>query len=201
SLLGFGNGDFRSVQARIFFRHLVQVDLQSGCQFSDGNRYTARTEVVTFFDQKADLSSAEKSLQFTLGRRISFLYLCAAGLDGLCGVYLGGTGSSAAAVTAGTSAQQDDDIARIGIFTDNSVSWRRSENCSDLHTFCHIVWMINFFYISGSQTDLVSVGAVSVSRLAYQFLLRKFSFQGFALRTGRVCRTGHTHCLVHISTS
>ena len=38
-------------------------------------------------------------------------------------MHLGGTGCAAAAVTSGTSAQQDDDIAGIGVLTDDVAVW------------------------------------------------------------------------------
>ena len=41
------------------------------------------------------------------------------------------------------------------------LSGSRTHNRADLHTLCHIVGMINLFYIAGSQTDLVAVGSCS----------------------------------------
>ena len=113
TLLGFGDRQFRAVQAGILLRYLVQINGQTVCQLADGNGYTAGTKVVTFLDQLAYFRSAEQSLQFTLGRCITLLHLSTAHLDGLLGMYLGRSGSTAASVTAGTTAQQDDDIARI----------------------------------------------------------------------------------------
>ena len=59
SLLGLGNGNLRSVQSRIFLRHLVKVNLKSCCQLADGHRYTAGAEVVALLDQAAYLRTAE----------------------------------------------------------------------------------------------------------------------------------------------
>ena len=83
---------------------------------------TARSEVITFLNEPADFFSAEHSLDLTLSRSISFLHLCAARLDGLFGVYLRGTGRSAASVPSGPSAKQDNDITRIGRLTDDCTS-------------------------------------------------------------------------------
>ena len=44
--------------------------------------------------------------------------LCAAGMDGLCGMCLGRTGCTAAAVTSGSTTHEDNNIARIGGLTD-----------------------------------------------------------------------------------
>ena len=73
------------------------------------------------------------------------------------------------AVTSGTSAKQDDDISRIR-------SLHGSPHCLGAAPItapisirlCNIIRMIDFFYIAGSQTDLVSVGAVAVSCAADQ---------------------------------
>ena len=116
-------------------------------------------------------------------------------------MYLGGTGCTADTVTAGTSSKKDDDISRVGIFTDNRTSRSSTHNRTDLHTFCNVVRMIDFFYSTGCKTDLVSVGAVTVSCAADKFLLRKFTLQSFFYGYSRISRTGYTHCLIYIGTS
>ena len=84
---------------------------------------------------------------------------------------LGGSGCAAAAVASGPAAEQDDDVARIGILTDHGASRSRAQHSADLHTFRHIIRMIDLFYKTCRKTDLVAVGTVSVSRLAHQLLL------------------------------
>ena len=116
-------------------------------------------------------------------------------------MYLGRTCCTTDTVTAGTSSQKDDDISRIGVFTDNGTSRSCTHNGTDLHTFCNVVRMIDFFDIAGSQTDLVTIRAVAVSCTSDQFLLRKFTFEGFFYRYSRISSTCHTHCLIYISTS
>ena len=201
TLLGLGDCDLGSVQTGVFFRYFIQIDLQTRCQFTDSYGYTAGTEVVTFLDQFTYFFSAEHTLDLTFGRRISFLYFGSAHFDGSFGMYFGRSGSTTDTVTASTSAKQDDDIARIGILSLDCTSWSSAHNRTDLHTFCHIIRMIDFFYITGSQTDLVTIGAVTVCSTTNQFLLRQFSFQCLFNRNGRICGTGHTHCLVYIGTS
>ena len=145
--------------------------------------------------------SSEKSLDLSLCRRITFLHLCTTGINRLCGMCLRRTGCTAAAVTSCSSAEQDDDIARIRSQSLYGTSWGSSHHCTDLHTFCHIVRMIDLLYITGCKADLVTVGTVAVCRSAYQFFLRKFSLHGIFDRNRRVCCSGHTHCLIYISTS
>ena len=118
------------------------------------------------------------------------------------GMYLGGTGCTAAAVTSGTSAEQDDDIARIGSLTDDIFARSSAHNSTDLHTLCHIIGMINLFYITGSQTDLVTVGAVTaVLRLLPASSADSLPCKCLRYRNGRICCTGHTHCLIYIATA
>ena len=116
-------------------------------------------------------------------------------------MYLGGTGSTTDTVTSGTSSKKDDDISRIRILTNNCTSWSSTHNCTDLHTFCNVVRMIDFFYIAGSKTDLVTVGAVAVSCTTNQFLLRKLALQSLFYGNSRICCSCYTHCLIYISTS
>ena len=145
--------------------------------------------------------SAEHSLDLTFCRCITFLHLCAADFDGSLCMYLGRTGCTADTVTACTSAKKDNDISRIGVFTDNRTSRSSTHNCTDLHTFCNVVRMIDFFYSTGCKTDLVSVGAVAVGCAADKFLLRKLTLQSFFYGYSRICCTSYTHSLIYIGTS
>ena len=104
TLLRLGDCQFRAIQSGIFLGYLVQIYGQTVCQLTDGNGDTAGTKVVTFFDQTADFLTTEQSLDLTLGRCITLLYLSTTGLDGSIGMYLGGSGRTAAAVTSSTSA-------------------------------------------------------------------------------------------------
>ncbi len=66
-----------------------------------------------------------------------------------------------------------------GTFSD--YIFRRSccDNCADLHSLCHIAWMIDFIYLSCCQTDLVSVGAVACGRGRHQLSLGQLARSGF----------------------
>ena len=113
TLLGFGNGDLRSVQTCIFFRNLIQIDLQAGCKFSDGDGHAAGAEVIAFLDDPAYFLSAEHPLDLPFGRRVALLHLGTADLDGGFGMDLGGTGRSSDAVPSGPAAEKNDDIAGV----------------------------------------------------------------------------------------
>ena len=143
----------------------------------------------------------EQSLNLPLGGSITLLHLCAAGLNGLLSVYLGGTGSAAAAVASGLAAQQNDQIARIRCLTDDILSGRCAHDRADLHTLRHVVRMINLFYITGSQTNLIAVGAVAVGCAAHQLLLGQLALQGLFYGYGGVSRAGYTHGLIYIGTA
>ena len=103
TFLRLGNSNFCSIQAGIFFRYFIQIDLQSRCQFSDCYRYTACTKVITFFDQFADFFSAEHTLDLTFCRSVTFLYLGTTNFDRSFCMYFGRTGCTTDTVTAGTS--------------------------------------------------------------------------------------------------
>ena len=75
------------------------------------------------------------------------------------------------------SAQQNDNISRIRSLADHVFSRSCTHNSTDLHTFCHIVRMINLFYIAGCQTDLVTIRTITAGSTTHQFFLRKLSFQ------------------------
>ena len=145
--------------------------------------------------------SSEKSLDLSLCRRITLLHLCTTGINRLCGMCLRRTGCTAAAVTSCSSAEQDDDIARTRSQSLYGTSWGSSHHCTNLHTFCYIVRMIDLLYITGCKTNLVTIGAVTVCRSAYQFFLWQFALHRIFYGNRRVCCSGYTHCLVYISTS
>ena len=201
SLLGFGDGKLRAVQTRVLFGYLIQIHPQAVRQLADGNGYAARAEVVALLDQPAHLSTAEQSLDLSFRRRISLLYLCAAGLDARLRVHLGGAGRTAAAVPSGPSAEQNDDIARIRGGTHHVFAGSRSHHRTDFHSLCHIVGMINFLHVSRCKTDLVSVGGIAVRSAAHQLFLGKLSLQSLRHRNRGVRCARHAHGLIHIAAS
>src|SRR5699024_9068658 len=111
--------DLCSIKSCVFFRHFVKIHSQTICQLSNRNGNSACAKVITLLDETADFFSAEHSLNLTLCRRISFLNFRTTGLDGCLCMYFGRTGRTAASVSSCPSAEQNDDIARIGCLTDD----------------------------------------------------------------------------------
>ena len=200
SFLGFRDRQFGSVKTCVFLRHSVQIDLQSRCQFSDRHRHSACAEIVAFADQSGHFRPAEHALELPLRRRISLLNLSAAHFDGRCGMCLGGSGRAADAVASCPSPQQNDHITRSGSLADHICPRSRRHDSADLHTFCHIVRMVDLFDITGGKADLVAVGTIAVRSFPDQLLLGKFASQCFRHGCSRVGSTSHTHRLIHIGT-
>ena len=61
--------------------------------------------------------------------------------------------------------------------------------------------MVHFIYLTGSQTDLVTVGAVTCSCSGNDLLLWQFARDGFAEWGQRISSTGYAHCLIYIGTT
>ncbi len=114
---------------------------------------------------------------------------------------LRGTSSTAAAITAGTSAYQYNNIISIRYLTDNIHFRGSSNNCTDFHTLGQEALMVNLCYLSGSQADLVAVGAIASSSTQGNLLLRQLALQSLANRTARISSTGYTHGLIYIGTA
>ena len=201
SLLGLGDRDLRSVEARILLRHLVEADPESRRELADRDGHSAGTEVVALLDQMSDLLAAEQSLQLSLCRRIALLDLRAAGLRRILRMLLGGAGRAADTVASSPSAEKNDDIARIGVLTDHSLLRGSRNDRADLHALCDIVRMIDLLDIAGCKTDLVAVGTVAVGSTAAELLLRKLARKCLGLRAGRISSSGHAHRLIDIRSS
>ena len=114
---------------------------------------------------------------------------------------LWGACCTAAAITACTSTQENNNISRIRSLSDNIASRRCCHHRTDFHTFCHIIRMIDFINKTCGQTNLVTIGAVAAGCTCHQFSLRQLAIQSLLHWYSRVCRTCHTHSLVNISTS
>ena len=201
TLLRLGDSQLGAVQTVILLRYGVQIDVQTVCQLADGNGYTACAKVVAAANHAGCLRIAEQTLNLALFRRIALLYLCAAGLQRFGGVALGRTGCTAAAVTTGAAAEQDDNIARIRHFTNDVFNRCCADNCADFHALCDIARMINLMNQAGSQTDLVAVRRITGSGSGAQLALRQLVLQRLAQRNRRIACTGHTHCLIYIAST
>ena len=114
-------------------------------------------------------------------------------------MHLGGTRCAAAAVTPGSAAQQNDDIVWIRVFPDHIFSRRGTHHRTDLHTLRNIIRVVNFFDQPGRQTDLVTIGRITVGCTPHQLFLGQLSLQGIRHRHCGIRRTGHAHRLIDIS--
>ena len=79
--------------------------MQTVSQFADGDRHTARAEVVAALNEAAGILAAEQALQFALNGRVALLHLGTAGFQARQFVRLGRTRCAADAVTARAAAQ------------------------------------------------------------------------------------------------
>ena len=149
TLLGLGDGDLCSVKSCIFLRYFIKFNSESVCKLSDCYGYAAGTKVVTFLNNMADFFSAEKSLQLTLGRCVTFLHLCATYGCGLCVVCLGRSGCTTDSVTSGTSAEEDDLVSWVRSQSLYGTSRCCTHDGTDFHTLCNVIRMVNLLNITG----------------------------------------------------
>ena len=104
TLLGFGNGQLRTIKTVVFLRHRIQVHVQTVSKLADGNGYAAGTKVVAAFNQAARVTATEKPLKLALNRCVSLLDLRAVAFNGRGVVSFGGAGGTSDAVaTSATS--------------------------------------------------------------------------------------------------
>ena len=81
TFLRFGDRKLRSVKTRVLLGNLIQINLKSRSQLSDGNRNTACAEIVALLDDMTDLRTAEHTLKLSLRGSVTLLNLCSAGLQ------------------------------------------------------------------------------------------------------------------------
>ncbi len=158
SFLRLGNGQLCAVQTLVLLRYLVQVNVQTVSQLTDGHGYTAGTEVVAALDETACLRIPEQALQLSLLRCITLLHLGTAAVQRLQVMGLGGAGGTADTVASGTSAQKDNHVTGGRHLTPYIFCRSGCHNGADLHALCGIARMIDLIHKTGSQTDLVAVG-------------------------------------------
>ena len=112
---------------------------------------------------------------------------------------LGCAGRAAYPVPARPPAEKDDDIPRVRTLADHRASRCGTEHSADFHALCHIIWMIYFTDMAGSQSDLVSIGGIAVSRLPDNLLLRQLALQCLGHRNGRIRGARDTHSLINVA--
>ena len=201
SLLAFADGKLGAVQALVLLGHGVQINIQTVGQLADGNRNTACAKVVAALDQTGGLGITEQSLQLSFLGCVTLLHLCTTAFQRGQRVGLGGAGSTATAVTAGASAQQDDDILGIGHLAAYVLGRSGRDNRADLHALCGVAVMVKLVYLAGCKTDLVTVGGITCSCGGDQLLLRQLTGQSFGKCTGGICAAGDTHGGINVGAS
>ena len=83
ALLRFGDRKLGTVEALILLAHGVELDLEAVGQLADGDRHTARAEVVAALDEAGDLAVSEQALDLALFGRVALLDLARHGGEGL----------------------------------------------------------------------------------------------------------------------
>ncbi len=83
----------------------------------------------------------------------------------------GGARRSAAAVASRSTAEQNNDIVRVGSLSNDIPARRRAHDRADFHSLCHIIGMIDFLDKAGREANLVSIGRITARRAAHQLLL------------------------------
>ena len=147
----------RAVETFVFFRHCIEVYLESVRELAYGNRYAARAEVVAALDHQAGIFISEEPLKLSLLGGIALLNLCAAAFERFDGVGLRGAGSSAAAVASGRAAEQDDNVSGSGYLAAHILRGRCRYYCADFHSLGGVAGMIYLVDYAGGKAYLVAV--------------------------------------------
>ena len=79
ALLRFGDRKLGTVEALILLAHGVELDLEAVGQLADGDRHTARAEVVAALDEAGDLAVPEQALDLALFGRVALLHFACHG--------------------------------------------------------------------------------------------------------------------------
>ena len=201
TLLRFGDGQLGAVEAGVFLGNFVEVDKQSVGQLAYGHGDAAGAEVVTFLNERRHLFAAEHALDLTFCGRVAFLYLGTAGGKRFGGVRLGSACGTADAVAACASAEQYDDVARVGGEAFHATARSRGNHGTYLHTFGHVVGVVYLVHQTGGEANLVAVRAVARCGGGNYLTLRQFSCQSLVEGLGGVGGAGNAHGLIHVGAS
>ena len=201
TLLGFRNSQLGTIQALIFLRNLIQIDHEAIGELANSNGNATSAKIVAAFNHSGDSWIAEQALNLALGGRIALLYLGTAAHQGIHSVLLRRAGSAAAAITAGLTAQEDNDITCGRTLTAHRAAGRRTHNATDFHAFSNEFIMIIFLYMTGCQANLVTIGAIAGSGTNSNLALGQLARQGLAYRSARIGAAGDAHSLINIGTT
>ena len=116
-------------------------------------------------------------------------------------MFLGRTGSSSDAVTAGASAKHQHHVSGFRGFAAHLVSLHGTDHGTYFQTFSRISFIIYFPYMGSCKTDLVSVAGISLRSFLGDDTLRKFSRKCLGHWFPDIAGTGNTHSLIYIRTA
>ena len=201
ALLRFGYGKLCAVKTGILLFHSVQVDDETVGKLADGDSDAARAEVVAALDPAGNARRAEETLNLALGRRIALLHLGAAARKRLFRMLLGGTRRTAAAITPGAPADEDDDISRRRLCADDIFLRCRRDDRTDLHALCHVALMVDLAHLPRRKPDLVAIGAVAGCGAERDLLLRELAGKRVLDGAARIGRARHAHRLIDVGTA
>jgi len=199
ALLAFRDGKLGAIKAIVLLGNAVEVDPQAVGQLADAHRNAAGAEVVAALDHAAGGATAEESLNLALNRRIAFLHLGAAFLDARGGMLLRAARCAADAVTAGTAAEQHDDIAGSRLFATHMIGGRRAQHRADFHALGHVTGMVKLADLRGCQANLVAVAGIAARRRRDDLALRQLAGQRVGDGDGRIAGACHAHGLIYIT--
>ena len=181
AFLGLGDGEFGAVEAVVFLRHGVEVDVERGRDLADGDGDAAGAEVVADLDFAGEFRVAEQALDFALGGGVALLDLGGV-FEGGVGVFLGGAGGAADAIASGAAADEQDDVAGRGGAAEDVGARGGGDDRADFQALGDVAGMIDFRDLAGGEADLVAVGRVAVGGDLADFLLRQLAGKGFGER-------------------
>ena len=197
AFLTFRNSKFSTVQTFVLLWNLIKVNFKSRSKFTNSNRNTARTKVVTAADHQTYFFIAEQTLNLAFFNSITLLNFSRSRSNRFFSMNLRRTGSTTNTVAASTATKKNNYIPCFRAFTHNSVKRSSRNNSTKLHALSHISRMIKFSYLTSSQTNLVTVRAESLSRFTANLNLRKLTFACSIKRNSRISRTSNAHRLVN----
>ena len=201
TFLRFGNRKLGAVQTFVLLGYLVEIHIQAVSQLADRHGYAARAEIVAALDQTACVATTEQTLQLAFDRCVALLHLGTVEFQRFDVVGFGSAGRATDAVTSGTSAEQDDLVARGRGLTAHMIGRSRGHDRTDLHALGHIARVVDLVDLAGGQTNLVAVGGISRSRRGDELALGELALKRFGNRNGRIGGAGHAHGLVYVGTA
>ena len=198
ALLGLGDGQLGTVQAVVLLAHRIQVNGQPVGQLADGHAHTAGAKVIAALDQPGHLPVPEQALELALLGGVALLHLAGHGVQAGLVVALGGAGGPADPVPAGTAAQQDDHIPRLGGGAVHMAGRGRTHHRAALQALGDIARVVELGHMAGGQANLVAIGGVARRGSLGQPALGQLALQGGAQGDARIAAPSDPHGLVDV---